>query len=292
MARAASSLHRGERRRVRRQPPRRIVQAVDHHLVDAEIAGEEVAERGIEVGAVRVRRFLPLLVDAAARVLHDGRLAQPAVSRHRQHRDGAAAVVGDEQMTAGSIEGQMAGRSSHRRLSIDQRQPAGGAIDREGADRPRRLALVVVDLVDREEQSARAIDGDERRAGGLGGQAERRERRRLPGALVHPERVDALAVRLAAGVGADVDERRHPFRRRRRATVRRPASARRAASRPSQKRSQSFACAELYHRAGARLSQPNEHSLTRPSDFVLPASAGDAVAVVEAAAQRSRTARV
>ena len=163
-------------------------------------------ERGIEVGAVGVRRFLPLFVDAAARVLDDLWLAQPAVRCHRQHRDGTAAVVGDEQVTAGAIEGQMAGRPAHRGLLVDQRQPAGGAIDRVGADRPCRLALVVIDLVDREEQPAPAIDGDERRAGRLCGQAERRERRRLPGALVHPEGIDALAVRLGAGVGADVDE--------------------------------------------------------------------------------------
>jgi Ca2+-binding RTX toxin-like protein len=58
---------------VGRQRARRVVQTVDDDLVDAEIAGEEVAEGRIEAGAVGVRRLDDTLIGGSeSRGLHGG----------------------------------------------------------------------------------------------------------------------------------------------------------------------------------------------------------------------------
>src|SRR5215510_7581650 len=102
------------------------------------------------------------------------------------------------------VEHQMARTRAHRRLLIELRELAARAIDGEGGDRATRLALELTDLVDRKQQPAPRVELEERRARRFGGDAERREHRRLRIGGLQSKEVDALALR--ARVRADVDE--------------------------------------------------------------------------------------
>ena len=96
---------RGERRRRRRDRPGRRVDAIDEHLIEAEVGDVEELPRRIGRDAVRVRSLLPIRVDARALVLDERRRRlQRAVGRHRIGGDAAAAVVGGEHHLAGDAD--------------------------------------------------------------------------------------------------------------------------------------------------------------------------------------------
>jgi hypothetical protein len=108
-----------------------------------------------------------------------------------------------DQIAAALVEGEVARSLALGRLTVDQRQLAGLPIDRERAHEAGRFSLEFLGLIHREQQPAIGIDLDVGGTRGLRNQPQGHERRR---SARHLECVDALAIGLAAGVGADVDD--------------------------------------------------------------------------------------
>jgi hypothetical protein len=88
--------------------------------IDAEIGcGDEAAGR-VEDDAVRMWRFLAVLVQAAANVLDlPAHGAEPSVGLDRQDDEIAADIVGDDQVASGRIDRQMGRDRAVQGLAIE-----------------------------------------------------------------------------------------------------------------------------------------------------------------------------
>jgi hypothetical protein len=157
-----------------------------------------------------MRPRLPLGIDAPAHVLDNlRRRAEPSIRADGQHRHAPAPVVRDQEMPASIVQAQMARAGAHRRALIQQLQHPRCRIDRERADGASRLAVELVELVDRKEQAPDRVEFEKRWIRSVGRHAERdqgdvlRDRETL---RLQPEKIDTLAL-CSSGVGADVHER-------------------------------------------------------------------------------------
>ena len=88
---------------------------------------------------------------------------QMTVSRDRQNRDGAAAIVGEQDVPAFFIDGDVAGSYSTRVLLVEQAECAIGAVYRERAHGARALGPEIGDLAHREQMRVGRMDAQERR---------------------------------------------------------------------------------------------------------------------------------
>ena len=178
----------------------RRVEAINHHLIESQIGceGEVIIRRRED--AVRVRRFLPFLVNARAFVLNECRgFAQAAVLIHGHGGHASAVIVGNQNVLAGMIHAHMAGPGPARRNLVQKFQLAGFQIDRECTHGSGFLAFKIIYLDRRVEKFSIRMNGEERRAGSLGRKPERCQ---LPRRGVEAERVNALAA--LAGIRADI----------------------------------------------------------------------------------------
>ena len=150
---------------------------------------------------MRVRALLAGRVGTLPLVaLHRRRLLQPAVAGDSQHGNGAAAVVGHQQVAPATVDHQVTGRCAFRRLLVQEREVARLRVDRERQDRARLRSGELVDLGHRVQEAAARVKRQERRVLRLAGEHGRRGLSR--------REVEAGAVDAAARpvrVGTDVD---------------------------------------------------------------------------------------
>src|SRR5262249_52952673 len=91
------------------------VELVDEELVQAEVGGHGEAVGGIDVDRVAVWTLLPARVSALAPMLDErGCFLQLPVCVDGQHRNAAAAVVGDQNVLASAIDNEVARAGAHR----------------------------------------------------------------------------------------------------------------------------------------------------------------------------------
>jgi hypothetical protein len=97
-------------------------------------------------------------------VLHKiGGLAERAVGGHGHDGDAAAAVIRDDKVAAGFVEGEVAGTGAAGGALVDEPEFAGGGLDGVGADRAAGLEgfMARLDFVDvRGETITRTLSGD------------------------------------------------------------------------------------------------------------------------------------
>ena len=122
LARAGAGLHLDEGLvLVRREDAVLGVKLVDAHLVGAKLRHEGEAVVGGELDGVRVRTFLPPLVDARPLVLDDtARVLQRAITLDRKHADAAAGEVCDQHVPAGLVHDQMTRIGAVARLHVEE----------------------------------------------------------------------------------------------------------------------------------------------------------------------------
>ena len=156
---------------------------LDHVRVRPVVPAEgEAARRG-------VRR--PRGTDLAGVLLDVGGVAEPAVGQDRQHRDGAAEVVGDQHETSRRVDADVGRAGAAGADGVQQLQLPVRPIDREGADRPFLLLADPVGLVRGVQAGAGGVQRQAARARSQLMDAGRRQR---PGGAVHVEEVNAAAV--------------------------------------------------------------------------------------------------
>ena len=117
--------------------------------------------------------------------------AQSTVAKNRQHRDGAARIVGHEQEPPGWMDAHIGGTSAAGTNGVEQLQSPVGAIDGEGAD---RAFLVFAHPI-------RFIGGIQARSGGIQSQATRARAhfvnasgRHGAGGAIHLKEVNAATI--------------------------------------------------------------------------------------------------
>src|ERR1700722_2632730 len=97
-----------------------------------------------------MRPFLPLRVRAMSAVLHKrGRLAEFSIAQDREGRDTAAGVVRHQYIFSGLVDSHVAGVRSASGYFVQERELAGGRIDRKRAQASAVRTLVVGQFVDR-----------------------------------------------------------------------------------------------------------------------------------------------
>jgi len=139
-----------------------------------------------------------------AGVLHKGRSGtQTAILQDREHRYASARIVGHENELSSFIYGDVTRIGAAGSYFIQQRQFAGGVIDREGTDSATLLAFEIADLIHCVKEMVVGVRGEKRWVGSLGRQADGRQ---LCIAGIETIRVDAFAGAGFLGVGADVQE--------------------------------------------------------------------------------------
>src|SRR5690242_14444897 len=107
MARSGAGVKKSVRLFRRVELAGRRVEAIDHYLVAPQVCGERKPIGTVQLDAVGVWTFL-LLAWAGALVLLDvDHRTKTAISANRQHGNGSAAVVRDEQVLAFTVEAQM-----------------------------------------------------------------------------------------------------------------------------------------------------------------------------------------
>jgi hypothetical protein len=198
-------------RNVRLECPARTIQPVDNDPVRSEIGPEGESAGVVQSDHVGVRPILARRHRARpAPASHARRTLQTAVAREWKDGDGPARVVGDEHVSAGRIDREMAGVGAFRRLLVHQRKTSRGGVDRKCAHRPRGLALERPEFVHRVEDTSARVEGEKRRLFGLS--CQRGICREPPRGRIELEQVDPAA--LAARVRADVDaDTAHPCSR-------------------------------------------------------------------------------
>src|SRR5882724_13603583 len=112
------------------------VEMVEQHFVQAEIGNQQKAIVGRGFYPVSVRAFLAFFVGAeGAGVLHErGVFAELTVRENGKDYDISGAVVGNENVFAGAIEGDVAGICAERWELIERDQFFVGSVDGKRAD--------------------------------------------------------------------------------------------------------------------------------------------------------------
>ena len=200
------------RRRVRGERACDRIESVDHHAIEAKVGRDQETVGGVEDDRVSVR---PLLSFRRAAALSgndgDGR-CQTSVGRDRQECVVTAGVICDREEPAGLVELEVTRMGAARGLGADGGQFGRGGVDGKRRDTAARCALVVVELVDREDDLAVRARGQKTRARRRRGEAARSER---ACGVIELKRVDAVAAGCTAGVRAHENQssRRRLWRR-------------------------------------------------------------------------------
>src|SRR5262245_38500584 len=123
VARAGARRYFGPWRIVGSQSASWRIEPIDKKLVESQIGGHGKAIGRIEVDGVGMRPFLPVRIDTRTLVLDKrGGWTQPAVVRDRKHRHTAAAVVGNQDVLAGAVHGDVAWSGAFGRLLVHELQ--------------------------------------------------------------------------------------------------------------------------------------------------------------------------
>src|ERR1700710_1482062 len=126
-------------------------------------------------------------------LLEIGFIAKRAICLDRQHANAATGKVGDQHEFAALIDDEMTGVGAMARLAVEVGQRTGLLVDTKSAYRARRLALVLLELVDAIEELPFRVEGEIRRISHAFGDTVQRQ---LFCGLVEFEAVDALALTL------------------------------------------------------------------------------------------------
>src|SRR5271157_4985384 len=206
MARARAQRNGREGWVVRGQRTLAGIELVDENPVQAEVGRDGKPVGLVEVDRMGMGALLPAGVNALALGLDERRgRAQSSIGLDRQAGNAAAAVIGHQDILACPIDGQVAGATANRGLLVQQREYPARRVNAQRADAAPFPAVELVQLVDRVEELAAGMDGEERGIGKPGRHALGRQTAR---GQVELQQVDALAGRLAVGMGADVEPHR------------------------------------------------------------------------------------
>ena len=145
-----------------------------------------------------VGTLLPLRVDTTALVLNKiRRFAQRTIFPNGQHTGATPTVICHHSIATRRIDIQMTGTSAYCRLPVDKREICGFCINGISANRPRALAIVFTDLIDRIEKPPIGMNGEKCRILTLDA-IRRSEFTRLS---IEPVNVNTLAA--SASIGAN-----------------------------------------------------------------------------------------
>ncbi len=145
--------------------------------------------------------------DLAGILLDVRGVAQATVGLDRQHRHGAAEVVGHQHEPSGRMDAHIGRTGAAGANGIEQRQLPVGRIDGEGADRSLLVVADPIGLIGGIEPGSVGIPDQAARAGSHLVNAGGRHR---PGGAIHPEEVDATTV-----AGREIHLRRQDIAERR-----------------------------------------------------------------------------
>jgi len=129
--------------------------------------------------------------DLARIVFHIGCLAKLAIGQDGKHGDGAAEVVGDEQVLAGWVNAGIGGAGAARTDGVEQLEGAIFTVDGEGADGAVFFGADAVGLIGGIEAGAGGID---REATGAGAHFVDAGLAQRAGGAVDLKQVDAPAI--------------------------------------------------------------------------------------------------
>lgn len=109
MTRSGARIELGKGRVVRRQGTSFGVETLHQQLIESQVDGDGETIVGRGLNPVRMRAFLPLFIDAGARVLHEGRsLADAAVGLYREDSHVSSRVVRHQGVLSGLVERDVA----------------------------------------------------------------------------------------------------------------------------------------------------------------------------------------
>ena len=204
MPRPVPGRQRDRVRLVRGQHALLLVELPDEDPIQAQVDVQHEAPGGIGLDHVRVGPIVSAEGEAARRgvgrpggadlagiVLDVGGVAQAAVGQDRQHRHGAAEIVGHQHEPSRRMDAHISRAGAAGADGVEQRQMPVGPIDGEGADRAFLVVAHPVGLVGGIQAGPGGIQGQAARAGPHLVDAGGRHR---PGGAIHPEEVDAAAV--------------------------------------------------------------------------------------------------